>query len=165
MLLGLSTYLYLPIASATNPPVNWAYSRTLEGFLHLLSRGQYEHVRAVNSVAVFAPELLRFITQTGREFGWFYLPFATLPFCFVLRMAEPARKWLAATLLISLCVGPLLAALLNAPSDLQSQGMIESYFFPFRVPLALWTGLGLTLFAAKIATLGQDASPQPSRVR
>src|SRR6185312_17314230 len=35
ILLGLTVYLYEPVASMTNPPINWAYPRTPDGFLHL----------------------------------------------------------------------------------------------------------------------------------
>src|SRR6185436_14121290 len=31
LLLGLAFYFYLPLASMTNPPVNWSYPRTVEG--------------------------------------------------------------------------------------------------------------------------------------
>ena len=121
-LAGFATYLYLPVVSATNPPVNWAYSRTLDGFVHLISRGQFEHVQPANNLKVLAPELWRFMIQTGREFGWLYVPFAALPFCLLPRMKSFARKWMAALILISICIGPLLTALLNAPSDRQSSG-------------------------------------------
>jgi len=159
-LLGFALYLYLPIASATNPPVNWSYSRTLPGFIHLIARGQFEHVQPANNLSVIASELWRMIIQTGGEFGWLYFVFAALPFFCLLRLNPSTRKWMAALLLISFCVGPLLAALLNAPSDRQSQGLIELYFFPLRIPLALWTGMGLILLAAKMATLGPPSSPR-----
>jgi hypothetical protein len=160
-LFGFALYLYLPIASATNPPVNWAYSRTLNGFIHLISRGQFEHAHPANSLSVVAPELWRMLIQTGGEFGWLYVGFAVLPFFCLMRSNDSARKWMAALFLISVCVGPLLAVILNAPSDRQSQGLIESYFFPLRVPLAIWTGMGLIFFAAKMATLGPLASRRP----
>lgn len=38
---GLAFYLLVPILSSTNTPVNWGYPRNLEGFMHVLSRGQY----------------------------------------------------------------------------------------------------------------------------
>jgi tetratricopeptide (TPR) repeat protein len=41
-LAGCAFYLYMPIASFTNPPMNWGYARTKEGFLHAITRGQYE---------------------------------------------------------------------------------------------------------------------------
>jgi hypothetical protein len=44
VLVGLSLYLYLPLASMGNPPMNWGYTRTWEGFCHVVSRGQYERL-------------------------------------------------------------------------------------------------------------------------
>jgi hypothetical protein len=42
--LGLSFYAYLPFSSEQNPPMNWGYPRTMEGFWHAVSRGQYERI-------------------------------------------------------------------------------------------------------------------------
>lgn len=39
--LGLSPYVYLPVASGTNPPMNWGYTRTTEGFYGSVNRSQY----------------------------------------------------------------------------------------------------------------------------
>jgi hypothetical protein len=39
---GAAFYLYMPVASATNPPMNWGYPRTWDGFIHAFTRGQYE---------------------------------------------------------------------------------------------------------------------------
>ena len=39
---GISFYLYMPISGMTNPPMQWGYPRTAEGFWHALTRGQYE---------------------------------------------------------------------------------------------------------------------------
>lgn len=38
---GLLPYAYLPIASSTNPPMNWGYTRTAEGFYYSFNRSQY----------------------------------------------------------------------------------------------------------------------------
>ncbi|MDD4173171.1 MAG: DUF2723 domain-containing protein [Kiritimatiellae bacterium] len=41
--LGVSFYIYMPIVSdLRNPPMNWGYPRTWEGFKHAITRGQYE---------------------------------------------------------------------------------------------------------------------------
>ena len=40
--LGASFFFYEPIAGMTDPPMQWGYPRTVEGFFHALSRGQYE---------------------------------------------------------------------------------------------------------------------------
>jgi hypothetical protein len=100
------------------------------------------------------------ITQTGREFGWLYIPFALIPVFLLLRMNSASRKWLCALILISVCVGPLLAALLNAPGDRQTQELMETFFLPLRVPLALCTGMGLLIIAAKAAPRCQSEFPE-----
>lgn len=41
VLLGFSIYLYVPIASSTNPPVNWDNVKDVDSFLHLLLRKDY----------------------------------------------------------------------------------------------------------------------------
>jgi tetratricopeptide (TPR) repeat protein len=39
--LGLLPYAYMPLASSTNPPMNWAYTSTPEGFFFSFNRSQY----------------------------------------------------------------------------------------------------------------------------
>jgi tetratricopeptide (TPR) repeat protein len=38
---GLSPYAYMPLASSTNPPMNWGYTRDAEGFFFSVNRSQY----------------------------------------------------------------------------------------------------------------------------
>ncbi|MCC5848081.1 MAG: DUF2723 domain-containing protein [Verrucomicrobia bacterium] len=38
---GLGFHLFMPIASEQNPPMNWGYARTTQGFLRAVTRGQY----------------------------------------------------------------------------------------------------------------------------
>ena len=39
--LGLLPYAYMPLASSTNPPMNWSYCSTPEGFFYAINRSQY----------------------------------------------------------------------------------------------------------------------------
>ncbi|MEI6492892.1 MAG: DUF2723 domain-containing protein [Verrucomicrobiota bacterium] len=39
--LGMLPYAYMPFASSTNPPMNWSYTRTAEGFYFSFNRSQY----------------------------------------------------------------------------------------------------------------------------
>jgi Flp pilus assembly protein TadD len=58
--LGLAFYVYMPIVSdLRNPPMNWGYPRTWEGFLHAITRGQYEKIMPAH---IFS---LRFVKQIG----------------------------------------------------------------------------------------------------
>jgi hypothetical protein len=38
---GLFPYAYMPMASATNPPMNWGFTSTKEGFFYSVNRSQY----------------------------------------------------------------------------------------------------------------------------
>ena len=39
--IGLSPYAYMPMASSTNPPMNWGFTSTKEGFFYSINRSQY----------------------------------------------------------------------------------------------------------------------------
>src|SRR5579859_2866644 len=60
-LLGVSFYFYLPLSGMTNPPMQWGYPRTIDGFWHALSRGQYEQPNPTNLIS----EPGRFVNQLG----------------------------------------------------------------------------------------------------
>jgi hypothetical protein len=149
--LGLAAYFYLAIASMTNPPVNWAYPRNADGFLHVVSRGQYELVNPTFGFERFASQLWGALNHAGGEFGWIYVAFAILPFGFLRRTAEVGRKWILSLAPVSICVGPLLVILLNPQMDRQSEELFEPYFFALRAVLALWAGTGLMLFAVMVS--------------
>ena len=61
-LCGCAFYLYMPIASATNPPMNWGYAATKEGFLHAITRGQYEKLQMADPFgSVFGIQIWIFV--------------------------------------------------------------------------------------------------------
>jgi len=71
--LGVSVYAYMPIVSdLRNPPMNWGYPRTWEGFQHAVSRGQYEKIVPVD---VFS---IRFLHQIGTYLADLRLNFTML---------------------------------------------------------------------------------------
>ncbi len=71
--LGVAVYAYMPIVSdLRNPPMNWGYPRTWEGFKHAVSRGQYE---AIVPVDVFS---IRFLHQIGTYLSDLRLNFTML---------------------------------------------------------------------------------------
>ena len=87
VILGLLPYAYMPIASSTNPPMNWGYTSTPEGFFYSINRTQYAGslsdlvVRTLGKAMGTAPEKPpepedpeRVSTlQLGREFTSFYV--------------------------------------------------------------------------------------------
>lgn len=116
--LGVSFYLYMPIAGMSNPPMQWGYPRTEEGFWHALTRGQYEKANPTN----FLNDPLRFLMQlrmlvegVADEFSWVFMFIAVVPFLFLRRMQQRERAWIIGVTAIYLCLGVLLMILLNPP--------------------------------------------------
>lgn len=150
-LLGLGCYLYLPIASMTNPPINWGYPRTIEGFFHAITRGQYEGYHPSDDLGRFVLQLWVVAKQTCDSLGWPYFMFMPLPFFLLRRTHERARNWLLVLVAVFVCVGPLVVALLNPSMDLASMDFIASFLAPMSVVLAVWTGLGLMIFGSLVS--------------
>jgi len=93
-LLGVSFYLYMPIASMTNPPLNWGYPRTVEGFRHALTRGQYERANPTNIIkdpGRFVGQLYQLAIGAMEEFHPVYLLVALTPFLFYRFMQNRER--------------------------------------------------------------------------
>jgi thioredoxin-like negative regulator of GroEL len=152
---GAAFYFYMPLAGMTNPPMEWGYPRTVEGFIHAFTRGQYEKTNP--SDVVHHP--LIFITQLGmlgrgivEEFNWVYMFLGLIPFLFFLKMHRRERAWLTGITAIYFFLGVLLLILLNPPADRQAQGLVRVFFTASHTLIALMVGYGLTLVAAYMAT-------------
>jgi len=61
--LGVAFLLYMPFASEQNPPMNWGYPRTIQGFKHAVLRGQYEKISVTDNIKKTSGALSE---QTGR---------------------------------------------------------------------------------------------------
>src|SRR5262249_27299258 len=132
-------------------PVNWAYPRTVEGFLHLVTRGQYERPRPTGELGTFFVQLWFLAMQTCKDFGWFYLVPAVLPVFFLRHLGAFVRTWVLGSVAVLVCVGPLMVEFLNPSSDLATLQLISPYFGAMNVVLALWTGLGLVAIGSMVA--------------
>ncbi len=80
---GIAVYAYMPIVSdLRNPPMNWGYPRTWQGFIHAVSRGQYEQIKPTDLFS------MRYLQQVGTYLSDLRLNYtmlisliAFLPFC------------------------------------------------------------------------------------
>ncbi|MBL7114286.1 MAG: DUF2723 domain-containing protein [Kiritimatiellae bacterium] len=77
--LGILFYVYMPIVSELrNPPMNWGYPRTWEGFKHAVTRGQYEKIAPANVFSArFFDQIGAYLTELREQFT---LPVALLGF-------------------------------------------------------------------------------------
>ncbi len=78
-LLGSGFYFFMPVASMTNPPMNWGYPRTVDGFVHALTRGQYERTNPTNDPVRFFEQLRMYFEGAKEEFNLVYLLIALVP--------------------------------------------------------------------------------------
>jgi thioredoxin-like negative regulator of GroEL len=153
--LGVSFYLYMAVSGMTNPPMQWGYPRTVEGFFHALSRGQYEQPSPTNLFT----ESGRFISQMGMliegaaaEFTWVYLFIALVPFVFFFKMQKRERAWLISLSAMYICLGGLLIILLNPTPDKASADLFKVFMCSSHTIVACLIGYGLALTAAFMAT-------------
>ncbi|MBU3665213.1 MAG: DUF2723 domain-containing protein [Chthoniobacterales bacterium] len=148
---GLLPYAYMPLASSTNPPMNWGYTSTPEGFFYSINRTQYAGslsdliVRTLGKGMGTAPEKPpepqdpeRVSTlEIGREFVAFYtgkLIENFTPWCIVAFFASvlavfrlPLRQ---RTFLYVLLIGFLLAAFLQPVME-RTETTIDSWSLQF----------------------------------
>jgi hypothetical protein len=136
----------------TNPPMNWDYARTVDGFFHAMSRGQYDHVNPAAHLNEYVSELWMFVKMTDTESGWPYLLLAVLPFFKIRRVNRHGRKWLWGLAILFLCTGPVLLAEINPSADFQSQQSMRFYFMPALTILSVLAGIGLTLCVKPLKT-------------
>ncbi|MFA7173362.1 MAG: DUF2723 domain-containing protein [Kiritimatiellia bacterium] len=80
--LGVSFYIYMPIVSdLRNPPMNWGYPRTWEGFKHAITRGQYEKISPANVFNKnFIFQLASYFTDMRVQFTMLVAPLGFVPF-------------------------------------------------------------------------------------
>jgi hypothetical protein len=145
--IGLAWSFFVPIASMMNPPINWGYPRTVEGFLHVMGRGQYEIASPTRDFGRFLVQLWMLAKDTSSGFGWFYFLFIPLPVFSLWRASRIARNWIFSFFMVFLCVGPLMVVTLNPSDEHQSLQLTRPYYAAMYAVLAVWTGLGLIAFA------------------
>ncbi len=145
MALGLSLYFFVPISSMTNPPMNWAYPRTVTGFFHGLTRGQYERIHPTSSLLQFVAQIGTYFKCAIVDFGLLYLAAALIPFFFLRRMGKEQRRWMGGLLAVYLSLSLLMVWLLNPPTDFHLIGLPKVYFTASYIILAISAGYGLLL--------------------
>ena len=157
--LGVSFYAYMPIVSdLRNPPMNWGYPRTWEGFKHAIMRGQYEAI-GVPSFPSVGAFFAFFFKQMGHYFGDVMVQFTDLLVFFAFVpfvaakwvVAKVQRKvfwqWMGAAAACFLMMSGLLILLANVKGDVQDGFIQKVKFISSHAMIALWIGYGL-VFAA-----------------
>jgi Protein of unknown function (DUF2723) len=158
-LVGLAPFLFLPVSSMTTPPTNWAYPRTVEGFFHLVSRGQYETPHPTEQLKPLLRQLWAVFGITSQNLGIWYVGCAVVPFCFIARRPSAVRNCILGLGATLLCVGPVLTAALNPGPDLQVTQLVTPYFIPMFGVLTVCAGVGVFATASLVGRVCRRKLP------
>jgi tetratricopeptide (TPR) repeat protein len=155
--LGVSFYFgYLPVASEQNPPMNWGYPRTVEGFWHAVSRGQYEKISPMDNVRDAIknpgtyPNLVYKIIFEPDEFTSVVAQF-TVPLClpalivifFLRRISKRARDWLIVTAIMFVFLTFVFIIFQYPKPDVQTLFIGRVQYIQAHAIFALWIAYGL----------------------
>ena len=127
-LVGASFYFYMPLASSTNPPMNWGYPRTWDGFVHAFSRGQYERANPTSSVLRFIQQMALYFKGLSSEFSAVMAFVGLLPLIVWKKIARREKAWLIGLGGIFFCLAVILMILLNPASGSTEPGSQSSLF-------------------------------------
>jgi hypothetical protein len=151
---GLSAYFFMAIASMTNPPVNWGYARSVEGFIHMLRLGQFERLNPLNVFYYpirFFGELWFYVINTSKALGWPYLVPIGIPFLFLRRIRGRARSWLLGLAASFFALSVIMLIVLNPSPDSGTWSPAVLYFPASHLVLAVLAGYGLVFLGSVLA--------------
>lgn len=162
LLAGLTPYVYLPIASDHNPPMNMGYARTWEGFWHVVSRGQYEALVPLDPFAhpgIFIRDLAWYARLLAAQFT---APLAALALVPILALRRLDRRAQAALLLVLgawFCFAVVVLVGAHPQVDVQNTWVARPLFLPSFALVALLIGVGWAILSNWIVR--RRALPQP----
>lgn len=162
LLAGLIPYVYLPLASDHNPPMNMGYARTWEGFWHVVQRGQYEALAPLDPFAhplVFVRDLAWYFRLAAAQFTAPLVALALVP---VLGMPWLNRRARPAVLLILaafFCFAVVVIVGDNPQMDIQNTWVARVVFLPSFALLALLIGVGWAMLWTWIAGYRKRNAP------
>jgi len=142
---GLLPYAYMPLASSTNPPMNWGYAREAQGFFFSINRSQY-----AGSLSDLSLKSLGSLMGTKSEKDARNLP------------AKPKRPSDLSTLQkAQLWIGFFWAQLVRAFTPIAVIGYFASFLFVFRFALEKRVWIYLLHLAFVLAAFLQPLTMGP----
>ncbi len=141
--LGLSLFIFMPIASDFNPPMNWGYPRTWEGFKHAVSRGQYQALSPALNFKDFSRQFFMYLQELEIQFT-LLLAVAGILWIFILRrLRHTDRVWLATLSVAFLVLSIGMMVFLNPAHDVQSMFIARVQLVQAAVVYVILIGYGL----------------------
>ena len=165
---GAALYLYMPIASMTNPPMNWAYPRTTQGFKHAITRGQYDRIDSSSLTKMFIDhtymgeqktasgfnggQVSIYLDEARQEFSLSYMALTLIPLALIPWMRHKDIRWIAGLTGIYISFTLILIYLINPSVDEQNRHLNKVFFAATHLFIAIGLGCGLALLGATIVS-------------
>jgi hypothetical protein len=140
---GLLLCFLNPLLSMTNPPVNWGYPRTEEGFAHVLSRGQFDSFDPPVSVSQLAVRLWEYGSDLLLNVGPMYLVVAGLTVALWRRPPRLVRRWILGMWVMWIVITVVSVAALNL--EQREIANVRALFTPGVIVLMILAGCGVAL--------------------
>jgi thioredoxin-like negative regulator of GroEL len=153
LLLGCAFYLYMPVAASTNPPMNWGFTATRQGFLHHITRGQYERLNIASPFSSdFFIQIKLFTTALMGQYTTPLILFAVVTLVALIwgwkRMQPRGRSWLIFVWSSYLVTSFGLLTIINPGLEKQQQEINIKFFAPAHGFFAMLIGYGIALALA-----------------
>jgi len=134
--LGLLPYLYLPLRSRMNPPLDWGNPETLNGFLNVLLRRDFWRRVWMQGPLDLLPIGGDYFHGLAQEFLWIGVTLALVGI-----LAARQRRWMLLFPGLLICLNFLTMALHGCREDLF---IWHRYYIPSYFMIALLAGTGLS---------------------
>ena len=156
LMAGVSVYVYMPFAAWTNPPMNWGYAATKEGFVHAVTRGQYEKLNAASFFSIeFFIKIKLFLEAMVNQYS---LPLTLLGtitpivILYVWFQCKPrGRSWMLFVWTAFLITSLGLLTIINPKLDRQDQEINIKFFAPAHGFYAMLISYGIAVLFSLIA--------------
>jgi len=157
--LGLAIYFYLPIASSSNPQLNWGRARTVEGFWHSVLRGQYEKPKFIRDFGYFLAQVKLYLLDTWDQYPLVLIfAFLSILALIVLWKKAKMRDWLIYSIITFVFGGIGMVFLMNPKLDITSQYINRVFFIMGHAGLGLLVGYGMISVTALLPSLARKTN-------
>jgi hypothetical protein len=167
-LLGCGFLSYFPISASSNPPMNWGYTSTKQGFLHHITRGQYEKIEIANPLSRdFVTQVHFFVRSLLQQYspplnfkgdhllGLWSAVFAFVPALVLIgswkEFRPQARSWLILVWTAFLMTSVVWLVIVNPGLDKQNQEINAKFFAEARGFYCMLVGYGFALCLARLS--------------
>ena len=155
--LGLCMYFWLPIASSTNPQLNWGRPRTTQGLWHAICRGQYEQLSFSRGIRTFLLQCWFYLKDTWDQYPMTLIfAFLSIVTIIVVAKKEKLRNWLVFVLVTFFFCGIGMCYLMNPKLDVTSQYINRVFFIMSHAALAVLVGTGMITITAVLLPMAKN---------